>query len=399
MNTLNDTAVEDLSDILSKRTPNHDMISGLLFDGAITPEGLTHDTIFRLTSLEDAKRLGITESYDIEGQSAYYQIEHYFRLNPLGDLYIMATKGASYKEVAGQAKKMQEAARGEIRQLALIFSGTTSFADTKWAIQEAQLQADKAYAAHMPFEVLVEGKGFANMCSKGILAIDDLADCNAGNVSVIIAMDQDDALRYPNTAAVGMALGAVSLAKISENIVWAEQFNLMGKGFLNAGLIGGREITKHTEFEILNQRRYVFARKYMGLPGFYFNDSHTATLGTSDVAYIENNRTINKASRLLHKALLSKLNSSILLDASGSLAPSVIKGFETICNKALQRMVFNREISTFDLFIDPSQNIVETSVFQIKAEVTPIGTARKIVINLGFKDPFGVKKLEPQHTY
>ncbi|WP_299767950.1 DUF2586 domain-containing protein [uncultured Dokdonia sp.] len=394
MSVLKDIVVEDASDILSNRNPNHDMISGLLFNGSITPEGLKYHTIFRLASSEDAEKLGITEAYDSHEQSAYYQIKQYFRLNPVGDLYIMVTDETSFEGVARNAKKMQELARGEIRQMALIFSGEATFDDTKCAIQEAQLQADKAYADHMPFEVLIEGKGFAEVYSKGVLELDDLADCNASNVSVVIAMDADATLIYSNTAAVGMALGAVSYAKVSENIVWAEQFNLLGKGFLNPGFIGGAEITSKEELEVLNQRRYVFARKHIGLPGLYFNDSHTATSGISDVAYIENNRTIHKAVRLVHKALLPKLNASILVNTKGILALSIIKGLEGLCRKALRHMVSSREISTFDIFIDPSQHILANSKLQLKVEITPIGTARKIVVDVNFKNPFRLKELE-----
>ncbi len=398
MSTLIDIVVEDIPDVLSKRDPNHDMISGLLFNGSITPEGLIHNTIFRLVSLEDAEKLGITEAYDVQGQSAYYQIQQYFRLNPVGDLFIMVTESTSYEELASNANKMQEATGGEIRQMALVFSGNATFFDTKLAIQEAQLQVDNAYQNYMPFEVLVEGKGFPEVYSKGVSALDDLADYNANNVSVVIAMDVEDATKYPNTAAVGMALGAVSYAKVSENIVWAEQFNLQGKGFLKAGLIGGKEIVTQKDLKVLNQRRYVFARKHVGVPGLYFNDSHTATSGTSDFAYIENNRTANKATRLLHKALLPKLNSSILINANGTVALSVLKGFEAICLKTLQGMMSSREISTFDIFIDPSQDVLTHSELRIKAEITPIGIARKIVIDLGFKNPFGLNKQERLHS-
>ena len=95
MSTLIDIVVEDIPVVLRKRDPNHDMISGLLFNGNATPEGLIHNTIFRLASLEDAEKLGITEAYDVQGQSAYYQIQQYFRLNPIGDLLIMVTESTS----------------------------------------------------------------------------------------------------------------------------------------------------------------------------------------------------------------------------------------------------------------------------------------------------------------
>ncbi len=392
MGTLNDVVINKLSGGLGRRNPSQDMVSGLLFDGlATTPGGsLEQDKAYRLASVEDAEALGIDGAYDVNGQSAYYQIQQYFRLNPSGDLFIMATTGASYTEVVGKAKGFQETADGEIRQMAVIYSGATDFAAAKAAAQAAQVQADAAYADYMPFEVLIEGKGFAAVLSAGASDADDLADLGASNVSVVVAMDVEAAKTYPNTAAVGMALGAISRAKVSENIAWVEQFNLAGAGFAKAGFVGGEEVKTQGALETLNSKRYVFARTHTGLPGVYFNDSHTATLGTSDFAYVESNRTINKAARLLRTALLPKLNSPILVDEAGQLAPSVTKGFETLCRAALEGMVSNQEVSVFDVFVDPSQNILATSELRIKAEVTPVGTARKIIVDLGFKNPFGL---------
>lgn len=413
MSTLNDVVINKLSGGLGRRNPSLDMVSGLLFDGlATTPVGsLEQDKAYRLASVEDAKALGINEAYDVNGQSAYYQIQQYFRLNPSGDLFIMATTGASYTEVVGKAKAFQETADGEIRQMAIIYSGTADFAAAKAAAQEAQVQADAAYVDYMPFEVLIEGKGFATVLAAGVSDAEDLADFGASNVSIVVAMDVAKALdqsptlivkgateaedvyankNFTDTAAVGMALGAISRAKVSENIAWVEQFNLAGAGFSKAGFVGGEEVKTQGALETLNSKRYVFARTHTGLPGVYFNDSHTATLGTSDFAYVENNRTINKATRLLRTALLPKLNSPILVDEAGQLAPSVTKGFETLCRAALEGMVSNQEVSAFDVFVDPAQNILATSELRIKAEITPVGTARKIIVDLGFKNPFGL---------
>ncbi|MFT5890887.1 MAG: hypothetical protein ACI9Y7_000985 [Dokdonia sp.] len=393
MGTLNDVVINKLSGGLGRRNPSQDMVSGLLFDGlATTPVGsLEQDKAYRLASVEDAEAFGIDATYDVGGQSAYYQIQQYFRLNPSGDLFIMATAtNSAYADVAGLAKAFQEAADGEIRQMAIIYSGTADFVATKAAAQVAQVQADEAYADYMPFEVLIEGKGFATVLSAGASGADNLAELGASNVSVVVAMDVAAAATYPNTAAVGMALGAISRAKVSENIAWVEQFNLAGAGFAQAGFVGGEEVKTQGALETLNGKRYVFARTHTGLPGVYFNDSHTATLGTSDFAYVESNRTINKAARLLRTALLPKLNSPILVNEAGQLAPSVTKGFETLCRAALEGMVSNQEVSVFDVFVDPAQDILATSELRIKAEVTPVGTARKIIVDLGFKNPFGL---------
>lgn len=444
MSTLNDVVINKLSGGLGRRNPEQDMVSGLLFDEPSSfPDELKlkleSDTVKRLASLEDAEAIGITAAYDIEGQSAYYQIQQFFRMNPSGDLYIMKTAATSYEDIAAKAMSMQEKANGNIRQLAIIYSGPTTFTQTQAAVLVAQSQADLAYTDYMPFEAVLEGKGFYTETT------DSLAELSAENVSVMVAMDvekafeqklfQKDTIKlytlapneelvpveasvdvynvrdthglkkdngiilefvfkdvYKNTAAVGLVLGAISKAKVSENIAWIEKFNLTGEGFAKAGFVGGEEMKNLGTLRELNEKRYIFVKTHTGLPGLYFNDSHTCTAGISDFAYVENNRTINKATRLLRTALLPKLASPVLVDIDGKLPQSVSKNFEGLCRSALEGMVANQEVSDFDVYVDPKQNILATSELKVKAEITPIGTARKIMVDLGFKNPFGIDK-------
>ncbi|WP_264530884.1 DUF2586 domain-containing protein [Flavobacterium sp. N502540] len=442
MSTLNDVVIEKLSGGLGRRNPEQDMVSGLLFDGVAT-EKLALDQVKRLASLEDAEALGITANYDVNGQSAYYQIQQFFRINPSGDLYIMATTADSYGFLVEKAMAMQEQANGIIRQMAIIFSGDTSFRITTSTVRIAQKQAELGYKDYMPFEIILEGKGFD---ADNATDATDLTELDSENVSVVVAMDPEKAFEqkllqkntmkaytlgfrekivkaaqgegifnvldnlqelkkengavlefiykdsYKNTAAVGLTLGAISRAKVSENIAWIEKFNLTGEGFAKAGFVGGKAIKSLADLRTLNEKRYIFTKTHTGLAGIYFNDSHTCTTGTSDYAYIENNRTINKATRLLRAALLPKLASPVLVDIDGKLPQSVSKSFEGLCRSALEGMVANQEVSAFDVYVDPKQNILATSELKVKAEITPIGTARKIKVDLGFKNPFGIDK-------
>jgi hypothetical protein len=298
----------------------------------------------------------------------------------------MKADANSYENLVEKAMKMQEKADGNIRQMAIIYAGPTTFAQTQATVKKAQTQADLAYADYMPFEIILEGKGFDYSTAYS------LEDLNSENVSVVIAMDVEKAAYYPNSAAVGLALGALSKAKVSENIAWIEKFNLTGDGFGKPCFIGGQEIKSLGDLRLLNDYRYIFTKTHTGLAGVYFNDSHTCTTGTSDFAYIENNRTVNKATRLLRTALLPKLASPVLVDIDGKLPQSVSKSFEDLCRNALEGMVANQEVSAFDVYVDPKQNILSTSELKVKAEITPVGTARKIMIDLGFKNPFGIDK-------
>ena len=123
----------------------------------------------------------------------------------------------------------------------------------------------------------------------------------------------------------------------------------------------------------------------------YFNDSHTCTIQTSDFTFIEANRTIHKATRIARTALLPKVNAPVLVDPdTGTLPPSTVKGYETLCKAALERMISNEEVSEIDVFVDPNQDILADSILKVRIEIVPMGTARRIEVNIGFKNPFGL---------
>ncbi|WP_028888818.1 DUF2586 domain-containing protein [Tenacibaculum ovolyticum] len=398
----NDVVINKLSGGLGRRTPSKDMVSGLLFNNLFAPAGnrkqknvkqsqvLEKDKVYRLASLKDAKALGIDESYDVHGVSAFYQISQFFRMNPSGDLFIMASEEPNYGDlVKNKVEEMLLKTNGDIRQLAVIFNGNTEFSVTEIAIANAKTVTEKAFKDFRPLEIILEGKGFDPK------TVTNLSEAGAENVSVVIAMDKEviaTNTNYGNTAAVGVLLGAISKAKVSENIAWVEKFNLTGEGFRSVGFIGGKELLSEGQMKTLDEARYIFTRKHTGVPGVYFNDSHTCTQRTSDFAFIEANRTINKAARIARTALLPKLNSPVLVDPdTGKLAPTVVKGYETLCKAALERMISNEEVSEIEVYVNPNQDILANSELQIEMSVVPMGTARRIIVNLGFKNPFQLK--------
>ncbi len=427
-NLLNDVVINKLSGGLGRRTPDRDMVSGLVFDIALdnsTPPkpkktsltnnpNFTVGTPIRLASLEDAENVGITSVIDTDGCSVYYQVSQFFRINPSGDLWVMGIGATDYKDLVSKSEVLlsDDSVNGEIRQLAVTYSNkdtvfnslaTPDGNSTEEAVGEAAKITEKAFLQdYRPLEIFLEGKGFGVFLKPdssndgaipGVSTAKDLRDLNAPNVSVTIAMDKQKAkdANYNNTAAVGVLLGAVSKAKVSENIAWIEKFNLTGDGFRSVGFVGGENLPTEGDQGTLNAMGYIFTRKHIGIPGVYFNDSHTCTKETDDFAFIESNRTINKAARIARTALLPKLNSPVLVDPeTGKLPPSVVKGYETLCRSALERMISNEEASDIDVFVDPDQDILADSRLIVKMAIVPLGTARQIIVNLGFENPFQI---------
>ncbi len=167
----NDVVINKQSGGLGRRVPNQDMISGLLFNGANVSKGgkalLEDKKLYRLASVDDAKALGIDEAYDKDGESAYYQIAQFFRMNPSGDLLIYKNSAVTtFTDLVKEAEAMQLSANGEIRQLGVIFKGADDpapkspkyFDQVTNALAAAKTVTEKAFSDNRPFEMILEGR-------------------------------------------------------------------------------------------------------------------------------------------------------------------------------------------------------------------------------------------------
>jgi predicted class III extradiol MEMO1 family dioxygenase len=134
----------------------------------------------------------------------------------------------------------------------------------------------------------------------------------------------------------------------------------------------------------LNNLGYVFLRKQLGIQGSYFVDSNTCIVSSSDFAKIENNRTIDKAKRVVRTALLPELNSPIVLNSDGTIKDTTISYLEGLCETALDELIRNTEISAYGVVINPAQNVLSTSEIVVSISIVPVGVARTITVNIGF---------------
>lgn len=319
----------------------------------------------------------------------YYHISEYFRLQPQGNLWVgFYPVPGSYTYV--EMNDLQTYAQGEIRQI-LVYNDVArtaaQVATDCTAIQAAQATQE---ALHQPYSVIY---------APNIKAISDLSTLtnlgllSANKASVCISQDAggQGAWLYltegKSITTGGALLGAVSLSKVSEDIAWVGKFNISnGVECDTVGFSNGVLFTSATPNLVsqLNSYRYIFLRKYTGRAGSYFNDSHCAIVQSSDYAYIENNRTIDKATRVSYIALLPSLNSPLDLNADGTLTNVTVAAFSGLLSVNLDEMVRNGELSAYAVIIDPAQNVLTTSTIVIRLSLLIKGVARNIIVNIGF---------------
>lgn len=392
---------------LGRRNPSQDMVSGMML-GGVAATGLALDTTSpKLTRVEDAEDLGINQAYDTANDIlVYYHIKEFFRMNPSGSLYIRLTAQAANTltkmctPTLTHVTNLLKDAKGEIRQVGVVLNPLTTYtptltagidADVTAAVAQAQLLANAEYDLKRPVQIVIEGREF----NSTVALAGDLRALSAPDVHVTILQDLDVAATGDDInedhAAVGTTLGVISLANVHENIGYVAKFNLadaLVSAFVNPGLSSHKAIADYeADYANLTAKGYLFARPYNGntvTNGLYFDDFPSCSAITSDYAYGNTRRVINKAVREVYAKLLPRVNSPILLDAStGKIEMAVAKSFEADAEDALSVMLQADEISGMDAFVDPDQDVQTTGKIITKIAVVEVATGRTLEVEIG----------------
>jgi len=370
---LNDVKFQVLQGGLGRQSAGEDHISALVFSDA-APGGFPSSGIKKYLDLQSAEDDGITEDDATYGW-AWYHIREFFRMAPGASLYVCFS-------ITFPADLFAET-EGKVRQVGAFVADLTGV-DSTW-----QAAADTLSGLHAPCQILL---GLDPALAVDLGTIETLADNEAENVSVLIAGDGAGkgaalatSLGKVYTPAVGTVLGAMAAAAVHESIAWVEPFNLSdGTEHDVIAMADGNTGPTEATLAALDTKRFLVFRKHVGISGTYLNDSHTAIVGTSDFAYIENNRTIQKAKREIRTVLLPQLNSPLTVDSDGKLAQGTIKYFEALTAKPLNTMLGDAELSDFGVYINPDQDVLSTDTLTIQVKLVPRAVARDIVVNIGF---------------
>lgn len=319
----------------------------------------------------------------------HYHISEFFRLQPQGVLYVgfYAVPGTyTFTEIT----TMQSFTNGTIRQIGVFKDPAGAYSTADLTAIDIVCKANDA--AKKPLSAIYAAD-LSGTVDIGTLT--DLSLLTANKASDCIGQDGAAQGNYlflttgKSTTTLGAELGTVAIASVSEDIGWVRQFNISNGtecevlAFANGQKFTDIAITDNL-LESLNAKRHIFLKKFVGLSGSYWNDSHTAIAVNSDYAYIENNRTIDKATRVLYAALLPELNGPLTLNSNGTLTDTTVHYFESKCNVALDAMVRASELSAYAAVINPAQNVLATSQLIIAVTLVINGVARYIVVPIGF---------------
>ena len=375
---------------LGRPLASKDHVSGFImpFVNANLPAGFsTTDRIKVVYSIAEAEALGITKA-GVYTKVLWYHLNQFFVKQPKGKLYVMLLDSTSVD--LGSVKTLQYYAEGEIRQVAF-YNPLSAFSTTN--CNTLQTHATTLESENMPLSILYAGN-FQSVANIGALA--DLRALSNKNVSVVIGEDGAnegkalaDSESYSITC-IGATLGTIALAEVFRNIGHVGRFNQVdGAEFEVPAIALGTTTTlvkdqSTSSLDSLHDKGYIFLKKFVGYSGTFYNDSACTIATTSDYAYIENNRTMDKAVRGIRNFLLPFQNAPLYVNENGTLTEDVIALYKNETERALEQMERDGEISAFSVTINPEQNVLTTSKISISVKVVPVGVAREIEINIGF---------------
>jgi len=379
---------------LGRPQPGKDHYSGLVtfLANADLPAGFTTGArIVQIGSLADAQGLGIVSTSAVAGvRILHYTIKRAYGKNPRLVLWVGLFDSSAIDVTV--AKTLQDFSNGECRQIAVLNYATELLAAQVTALQAVATTMLNEYA---PAIILYAAKTTLT----AVASLPDLAVLTAPHVAVVVGQDgagEGAALATAlslSVPALGDLLGCVSLAKVHESIAWVEKFPLVSGGTgadasdLDDPAFGnGTKVsaTALATLETIENKGYIFARKYRGLSGAFFNKFPTCVAATNDLSKGYAVRAIFKAIRESRLALLPRLSAPVYLSADGKLSPETVDLFRETTNTPLRQMVADGELSAAQALVDPDQNVASTSQVGVAIELLPVGASESIIVKIGY---------------
>jgi hypothetical protein len=373
---------------LGRRLLSNDGVSAIIFYNGTLPSGFgVNDRVKLVNSLQEAETLGITDAITAH-EVEHYQISEFFRANPSGQLwlgyYAVPVGAPDFVEVS----TVQAFARGAINLFGVYLSPDRVYTDTD--VEALQIVMNAINALNQP-AVAYLCEDLAAVVDGNIATLSDLRTKNAPDVSVLTHQDGAGTGLSLFTAkgysvqALGAVLGKTSAAPVQESPAYPEKYNLTGNE-LTEPAFGNGTLNKAlavTVLDALINRGYTILRDYLpNLSGVYVERVPMAVALTSDYAYQENRRVVQKAQRLLVASYLPKLNSNILLNDDGTIADPSLEALKDVGASVLDSMKATGNISNGVILIDGTQNVVSTSELVISAQILPLATAQYITVNI-----------------
>lgn len=376
---------------LGQVTATDDGVAGMILTGAAVEGKLELNTVYMFSSTRDLKTHGITEENNplvYKDVTAFYE-----QAGDGAELYVLVVSAATtLTQMCSAAdesplKKLVNYARGRIRLVGINrippaeyqpdTDGTGIDNDAVLAATSAQAVAQSYEAKINPFRILIPAllwDGTTNNLYKP-------REASFNRVGFVLAADKKAGDFY--SPAIGRILGRVAKHPVNYSIARVKSGSIASDGFLSDGRAPEVAEGQH---ELLHTAGYISYRTFPGKNGYYLNDDCMAAPLTDDYSSLNLGRVIDKAILITYVTYIDEVNDSVEVDSKGKLPQGLCTYFEGRLENAVA-IAMNGEISSFDAYINPDQNILSSSCMDVSCKIVPKGILREINVTLGFENP------------
>ena len=373
----------------------NDGVTGMVLTGQSETGGYTEGTPILVTGLDSLVSQGISE----DGNAfAYRQVSEFYDEAGEGALlYLMlvpdtirVNQMADHSNANG-AKKLLDFAQGKIKLLGIMtddvavaaaagspITVTNSLnADVYTAATNMALTGSDYFSAQKPFRAIIGGTSYSGTAS-------GLTDITAGTTNnrtaILIGDTQSDAY-----ACLGLLLGRLASVPVMRKVSRVRT----GAMSNTAAYLGTTSLeTSAGTQSVIASKGFITWWTYPNVSGYFFSGDDTFSAVTDDYHFLARGRVIDKVHVLAYTTFVQEVDDEVPVNSDGTLDAGFCKWLsQQIINQVDNTMTANREISSVDCFIDPTQNILSTNQLNVVVKITPVGYASDIEITLGFENP------------
>jgi hypothetical protein len=322
-----------------------------------------------------------------------YQVDEFFRGNPLGVLYFSIGFDDSANTVTAFNSQIQtdilaadNLFQGQARRI-LAYNPFRAFATS--TLTSLKALRTTLFNQYTPSIFMYFG-GYTGALSaqSNIRAL-----TNSGVGGILGQSGSGVGFEYSQTqlsniGCAGLALGIKSAAKVSQSIAEVQAFNLSdGVEMETPEFFEGTNYDTISE-ALANQLHdygWIYGKKFKGgFTGTYFNDDNAAVSASDDQAYLSDSETLDACVRDVYQAILPLLNSKNRVNADGTLAEASIAAYNQAIDQALSARVRAEDVNDYRRFVSRTEVVTSTNKIPINIKVQPTPKAKFIEITIGF---------------
>ena len=375
---------------LGRVATTNDGVAGLIVTGKAVAEKLDLNKVYLFSGTRDLTTHGITE----EGNPLLYKeiTAFYEQAGDGAELYVLVVSEATTLtqmcsvEDGSPLKKLIDYAAGRIRLVGINklppgeYEADTAQGidgDVITAVAAAQNIAEAYQDKINPFRLLLP----AILWNGSTESLFKPREGSYNRVGLILAADK--IIGKTASPAVAQVLGRAAKIAVNYSIARVKDGTIAASGFL----ADGKTPEAHAGMlDALHDAGYIFYRTFIGKNGYYLNDDCMAAPLTDDYSNLNLGRVIDKAIVIAYGAYVDEIQDSIEVDDNGQLPQYLCSYFEGNMENAVAANM-QEEISDFECFIDPEQNILSTGVMNVNCKIVPKGILKEINVTLGFDNP------------